>query len=168
MGSVESSLVAQTKSRIAFFVIVLNLILLAVLLYRTFGRSLTPGGGISFALINATPAPMLDVTLQYPGGKLSIPRLNPSQQVGQPVAYGSEFEATLSYKDEENHPHQNKFIIRPLDELLVLIYVLPVMEETVIKAADGIDQKVYKISPSKSRVSTAYQGENTRLGDAPG
>jgi len=135
----------------------LNLILLGVLLYKTYGRQLTPSGGVAIALINNTPGPMLEMSLEYPGGKLALPNLGPTQQVGQPIPDVREFDATLSYKDEGGHAYKEKVHIKPHEELLILIFVEPVLERSTAKTAEGKDETVYKPVASKVRVTTAYQ-----------
>jgi hypothetical protein len=47
--------------------------------------------------------------------------------------------------------------------LLILVFVEPVLEGSVIKTAEGKEEKVLKASPSKVRLVAAYQrpmGEN--------
>jgi len=147
-----------TKNQVALALIFLNLILLAALLYKTYGQSLTPSGGVAITLNNDTLTPMLNMSLQYPGGKLDLPRIDPNQGVGLPIRDVNEFDATLTFKDEAGHDYKETFHIKPLGEYLIRIYVLPVLEESVIKTADGKEEKVLKASTSRVRVLPSYQG----------
>jgi hypothetical protein len=148
---------ARPKSRMVLLVTFLNVVLLGGLLYKTFGQALTPSGGVAIALFNNTPMAMNDLALEYPGGKLSLPSLGPAQQVGQPIADVREFDATLSYKDEDGNAYKETVHVKPLDELLILVYVEPVLTKSVVKTAEGKDESVFKAVPSKVRIFTAYQ-----------
>ena len=55
MGTVEHSPSAEgpgSRSRITALILGFNVILLGALLYKTFGRALTPSGGVSVSLAN--------------------------------------------------------------------------------------------------------------------
>jgi len=151
---------AKPKSRIMLLVTLLNVILLGWLLYTTFVRPLTPSGGSMIAIINDTPSPMIDMSFSYPGGNLPIGRVDPKQSVGSPVQNPGEYDATLTFKDEAGHAYREDFHIKPIDELLIKIYVLPVWEEAMVKTADGTEEKVFKRSRSRVRILPSYQGEN--------
>ena len=159
VGTVESApRTSGSKSRIHFFIFALNLILLVALLYKTYGRALTPSGGVSVAIFNDTLSPMIDLSVTYPGGKLNLARLGAGERVGQPIANVKEFDATLTFKDEEGHTFSETVHIKPLDELLILIDVLPVLDPSTVTTADGKEQKVLRASISKVRIITSYQG----------
>jgi len=147
-----------SKNRVAGILIFLNLILLGALLYKSYLQALTPSGGVSITLNNDTLGPMIAMSLQYPGGKLDIPRIEPQQGVGLPIRDVNEFDATLTFKDESGHDYKETFHIKPLGEYLIRIYVQPVLEESVIKTADGKEEKVLKASTSRVRILPSYQG----------
>ena len=48
-----------------------------------------------------------------------------------------------------------------MDEFLVLIEVLPVLEPSTVKTAEGAELKVVRASASKVRIITAYQAPVT-------
>jgi len=146
-----------SRNRIVVFITVLNLILLVGLLYKTFGQALTPSGGVAVTLANETFTPMIDMSLQYPGGKVDLPRIDPQQGVGLPIADVREFDATLTFKDKDNHEYKETFHIKPLGENLIRIYVQPVLEESLIKTADGKEETLLKASKSRVRILTSYQ-----------
>jgi len=101
---------------------------------------------------------MIDLTVTYPGGKLSLARLGPGEGVGQPIANVREFDISLTFKDEDGHNFSETVHIKPWDELLILIKVFPVLEPSTVTTADGKEQKVLRASPSKVRIINAYQG----------
>ncbi|WP_435008653.1 hypothetical protein P12x_005863 [Tundrisphaera lichenicola] len=158
MGTVENpGPKAGPRSRIAVLLVVFNVILLGSLLYKTFGRALTPSGGVSVSLTNGLLTPMVDLRLEYPGGKLELPRINPGERVGHSIANVKGFDAILTFKDEAGHAFRETISVQPLDEFLILIEVLPVLEESTLTTADGAEVEVIKASTSKVRVITAYQ-----------
>jgi hypothetical protein len=163
VGTVENSSASKagSRSRLTGLILAFNVILLGVLLYKTYGRALTPSGGVSVSLANGTLSPMIDLSLQYPGGKLDLPRLNAGERVGHPIADVKEFDATLTFKDEDGQAFKETVRIRPLDEFLILIEVLPVLEPATVETAGGAEMKVVKASPSKVRIITAYQAPVT-------
>jgi len=135
----------------------LNLILLAGLLYTTFGQSLTSSAGVTFALINSTPGPMLNLAFEYPGGKLTAPKLGARDQIAHSVMNVSDFDATLSFRDERGHPFKQNVRVRPYSGMLVLLDVQPVLETSVIKTSEGNEETVLKASPTKILVTRSYQ-----------
>jgi hypothetical protein len=163
VGTIIDTTKTRPKSRVLFLITLLNLILLGWLLYTTFGQSLTPSGGASIVLINDTQSPMVGVSLSYPGGTIDLARIEPKQRIGSPVHNPGECDATLTFKDEAGHAYKETFRITPVGELLINIYILPVWEETIIKTADGTEEKVFKPSPSRVRILPSYQGENLRI-----
>ncbi len=150
----------STAKRMLVLLFALNVIILCSLLYSQFGRALTPSGGVSFVLANDTLTPMLEVSMSYPGGNFTLPRLDPKKSVGNPITLGSPFEATLSFKDEKGNTIKQVFMIKPLGELLIVIHVLPELEEAVVKAQDGTEEKIIRPAASKVKILTTYQGEN--------
>jgi len=136
---------------------ILNLILLAALFYKSFGQSLTASGGVTLALINSTASPMLDIVFEYPGGKLSTPKLGLREQVAHSITNVADFEATLRFKDEQGHQFQERVRVRPYGEMLVLLDVQSVLKTAVIKNSDGKEQTVVEASPNKVTVSRSYQ-----------
>jgi len=106
---------------------------------------------------------MIDMSFSYPGGNLPVGRVEPKQSVGSPVQNPGEYDATLTFKDEAGHAYREKFHVKPIGELLINIYVLPVWEEAIVKAADGTEEKVFKRSPSRIRILPSYQGENVDI-----
>jgi len=138
----------------------LNVIILCALLYSQFGRALTPSGGVSFVLANDTLTPMLEVSMSYPGGSFALPRLDPRKSVGNPISLASPFEATLSFKDEHGNTTKQVFTIKPLGELLIVIHVLPELEEATIKSEEGKEEKIIRPAASKVKILTTYVGEN--------
>ncbi len=163
-GSVDLSLGVEKPEtglrwgpRVARLVMFLNLILLAALLYKAFGQSLTSSGGVTVALINSTPGPMLDLAFEYPGGKLAMPRLEMRGQVAHSVTNLADFEGTLSFRNEQGHRYQQKVRVRPYGEMLVLLDVQAVLKTSVIKSSEGKDETVVEASPTKVLVTRSYQ-----------
>jgi hypothetical protein len=152
-----------TSKRIVVLVLALNVILLLSLLYSQFGRSLTPSGGVSIVLANDMLTPMVDLSMSYPGGNFAIPRLDPGKSVGNPITVGTAFEATLSFRDDQGNLIKQAFTIKPLGELLIVIHVLPQLEEAVLKTAEGKEEKLLRSSATKVRILTTYQGENYNI-----
>ena len=74
-----------------------------------------------------------------------------------------EFDATLTFKDEAGHVFKETFPIKPVGELLINLYVMPVWEESAARTADGAEDKVFKPSPSRVRILPSYQGENLKI-----
>jgi len=146
-----------TKSRVVPLLVVLNLIVLGGLLYQSFGRSLMPGSGATIDLINNTPGPMLDMVFEYPGGKLTQSKLDPRQGIGHSIPNLGDFDATLSFKDEQGHPFKEPVRVRPYNGMLVLLAVESVLETAVVKTADGKEETVVKASPNKVFVLRSYQ-----------
>ena len=135
----------------------LNGVLLLGLLYKNFGESLASETGVTVSLMNHTAGPMLDVVFEYPGGKLELPEIEARGQVGHSIMKLSDFDATLSFKDEQGHSFKEIVTIGPYDGLLLLLSVQPVLETTVVKTADGKDETVIKASPDKVFVMKSYQ-----------
>jgi len=141
----------------------LNLILLGSLLYATLGRAFTPSGGVSIVLVNDLPTAMKEMSFSYPGGTLDLPLLDINKSVGHPIPVTGQFDATLSYKDVDGNPIKQVISIKPLGELLIVIHVLPELEETVVKSPEGKEEKLYKASAAKVRIIKTYQGENFNI-----
>jgi hypothetical protein len=154
---------AGTTKRVLVLLFGLNVLVLCSLLYSQFGRSLTPSGGVSFVLANDMLTPMLDVSMSYPGGSFALPRLDPKKSVGNPITLGSPFEATLSFKDDRGNTIQQAFMVKPLGELLIVIHVLPELEEAVVKTAEGKEDKIIRPAASKVKILTTYQGDNYNI-----
>ena len=148
---------AGPRSRLTALILAFNVILLGVPPLQDVRPRLTPSGGVSVSLANGTLSPMIDLSLRYPGGKLDLPRLNVGERVGHPIADVKEFDATLTFKDEDGHAFKETVHIRPMDEFLILIEVRPVLEPSAVKTAEGAELKVVRASASKVRVTTAYQ-----------
>jgi hypothetical protein len=127
-------------NRISGLLLLLNVILLGWLLYTNFGRALTPSGGGSLILANDMPWPITELTLSYPGGSFTLPQLDARKSVGTPVPYPRQFEATLSFKGPGGVACKETFKIKPLDELLITIHIFPMLEESVIKSAEGLEE----------------------------
>ncbi|WZP00863.1 hypothetical protein EP7_002518 [Isosphaeraceae bacterium EP7] len=167
MAEVPPQPVVAPPSRMPLLMLgLINLALLAALLV-TSGRvklpSVMPGVGASLVVLNETLAPMLEMTLTYPGGNFPIPRLDAGKSVGSPVNVPGECKATLSFRDEDGNPYTQEFTIKPVGDFLILIYVLPVLEPSEVELAGGSRQKVLVPSRTKARVLVSYQGENLNI-----
>jgi hypothetical protein len=152
-----SQAVARPRSRVAALITLLNLILMAGLLYKTFGQSLSPSEGVTFALINSTAGPMLDLAFEYPGGKLSVRELGVRNQVAQSVTDVADFEGTLSFKDEQGHSYREKVRVRPYADMLVLLNVQPILQTSLVKTSDGKEEAVIQASSTRVLVVRSYQ-----------
>lgn len=152
---------AQRKSRLLFLVTCLNLLLLGGLLYKTFGAGFHSEPGINVILINDTPAQMVDVAFEYPGGKLNLSRVAPEERIGSPVPVPGEFEAVLSYKDEAGNAFRETIPIKPVGDLSLLLYIQPVLEKSEVTTQDGKVLNVLKSSTSRIRVLPTYRGAFT-------
>jgi len=149
---------AKPKSRIILLVTLLNVVLMGGLLYKIFGESLSSSNeGVTLALINYTAGPMLDVTFEYPGGKLAMPKIGVREQVGHSVSNIADFDATLRFKDEQGHVYKETVPVRAYNGLLLLLAVQPILETSVIKTAEGKEETVVKASPDKVFVVKSYQ-----------
>jgi hypothetical protein len=51
--------------------------------------------------------------------------------------------------------------IKPLGELLLLLYIQPVFEKSEVTTQDGKTMSVFKPSTSRIRVLSSFQGMNT-------
>jgi hypothetical protein len=147
----------RSRSRLLALITLLNLILLAGLLYKTFGPSLTSNGGVTVALINSTPGPMLELAFEYPGGKLAVPKLGVRDQIAYSVMNLADFDATLSFKDERGHPFKESVRVRPYGGMLVLLDVQLILETSVVKTSEGKEETVVKASPTQVLVTRSYQ-----------
>ena len=162
MSTIETA-TRRPPTRALVLLLVLTWIPLGWLLYDKFGRALTPSGGMSIVLINETRGPMLEAKFAYPGGDIAIGRLDAGRSVGNPVRYPGECEGTLTYKDEGGKPHEVKVKLRPIDELLIVLYVQPVLEDATVTTADGTQEPVLLASTEKVRVLVSYMGEDTKI-----
>ena len=149
--------VPRPRPGIPPLIMLLNLILLAALLYKTFGQALTSSGGVTFALINSTPGPMLDLMFEYPGGKLAMPKLGIRGQVAHSVTNLADFVGTLSFRDDGGHRFREKVRVRPYGEMLVLLDVQADLKTSVVKTAAGKEEIVIEASPTKVLVTRSYQ-----------
>ena len=152
-----------SKSRVGLLLLLLNLILVGGLLYKTFVKTVSSSGGLMLALYNDLPSAITDVNFEYPGGKFSFPELQAHGQIGTPLNYGSDFKATLSFTDEDGKPHKESFKIRLQGDLLVLVFIEPVLEESVLKTSEGKEETVLKASPTRVRIITALQAPNSDI-----
>jgi hypothetical protein len=100
---------------------------------------------------------MLDVVLEYPGGKLEVPRLEMRDQVGHSISRLSDVDATLSFQDDQGHSYKQSIPIRPYDSLLLLLGVQPVLKTEFITTSDGKEEAVVKVSPDTIFVTRSYQ-----------
>jgi hypothetical protein len=148
----------HSVSRISRLLLLLNVILLGCLLYTNFGRALTPSGGVSLILANDLPWAITELKLSYPGGSFTLPQLESRKEVGTSVSQPRRFDATISFKGPGGVTCQETFPIKPLDELLIAVHILPILEESVIKSAESTEGKIFKPSPSHVRILTSYQG----------
>jgi hypothetical protein len=148
---------ANPKSRLVLLITLLNVILLGGLLYKMYGEALPSTGGVTLDLINHMPGPMLDVEFEYPGGKLALARIEARGDVGHSVTDLDEFEATLSFKDEQGHSYRTKVPVQAYGGLLALLAVQPILETTTVKTAEGKEEAVVKASPDKVFVVRSYQ-----------
>jgi hypothetical protein len=148
---------AKPKSRALLLLTVLNLVVLGGLLYKSFGEGLMPGSGVTINLLNNTPGPMLDMVFEYPGGKLTQPKVDAQQGVGLSIPHLGDFDATLSFKNEQGQPLKQSVRVRPYNNLLVLLAVEPVLETAVVKTADGKEETVIKAAPKKIFITRSYQ-----------
>jgi len=152
----------KPKSRIFLLVVVLNLLLLGGLLYKSFGHEyFNEKPGVYFVLINDTPSAMTDMSFEYPGGKLNLPpRLESKKQIGSSLQIPGEFEAVIAFKDESGNAYREPIKIKPVGEFLLLLYVLPVLEKAEIMTKDGQAMTVLKPSTSRARILPCYRGED--------
>jgi hypothetical protein len=149
------------KSRIVLLVTALNVILLGGLLYKSFGEGLSREPGISIVLINDTPSPLIDVNFEYPGGKVSLPRIDPKNEIGSSVQVPGEFEAVVSFMDEAGNTFREPIQIKPVGELSLLLYIQPVLEKLDVTTQDGKVMSVLKPSTSRVRVLPCFRGAFT-------
>lgn len=149
------------KSRIVLLVTVLNVILLGGLLYKSFGEGLSWAPGVSVVLINDTPSPLVDVTFEYPGGKVKMPRIDPKNEIGSSVQVPGEFEAVVSFKDEAGNTFRETIPIKPVGELSLLLYIQPVLEKLDVTTKDGTVMSVLQPSTSRVRVLPCFRGAYT-------
>lgn len=157
-----------SSTRIVYWITFLNLALLGWLLYTNFGPAFSPGGGTSMVIINDTLTPMLDVTLAYPGGEFSVPRLSSGQSVGNPARFPGAFDAKLTFKDESGRAFEETFKVKPVGDLLLLVYVQPMLEPVEPEPAAGAEPpaagpRLLKASPDRVRILLSFQGENTNI-----
>jgi hypothetical protein len=143
--------------------VILNLILLGGMLYKTFGDKLGSGDGLTISLINDFPSPIVDVAFEYPGGKLTLPRIDPSVGISNAVQVPGDFDATLSFKDEAGNTFHESVNIQPIGELTLLLYIQPVLEKMDVTTQDGKAISVLKPSTGRARILPCYKGVNTKL-----
>lgn len=163
MSQTESSVERGSNRRVIGLIVFLNVILLGWLLFASLGRRFMPSEGASLVVINDTFVPMIEMKLTYPGGEFAIPRLSPKQSVGNPARARGEFEATLSFRDEAGNSYRETVKIKPVGEFLILLHVLPVLDEATVTTAEQKEEKVLKASTSKVRILPSYRGENTNI-----
>lgn len=141
----------------------LNILLLGWIAYTHLGREFLPGGGVSIVVVNDTMDPMEGMTLSYPGGRISVPRLDAGRSVGSPIPIAGEFQATLTFKDGAGDERSEAIAIKPVGEFLIVVHVLPLLEESSIKGPGGEERRIVQPATGRYRIITSYQGENSKI-----
>jgi hypothetical protein len=100
---------------------------------------------------------MLDLSFEYAGGKLAVPRRNLRDQIAHSVANLADFDAALSFRDEQGRPYQENVRVRSYGWMLVLLDVQAILETSVGKTSEDKEESVVKASPTKVLVMTSYQ-----------
>lgn len=86
-----------------------------------------------------------------------MPELGVRGQIAHSVTNLADFDATLSFKDEQGHPFKEKVHVRPYEGMLVLLDVQSILSTSVVKTSEGTEETVVKASPTKVAVTRSYQ-----------
>jgi hypothetical protein len=144
--------------------LVLNGVLLASLVYLGAGRFMgSPGGGVSIVVMNNTLGAMKNLKVSYPGGEIPIGPLGRDRQVGSPLPVQGDFEAVITFEDEADNAFKETVKIKPVGELLLILYVLPVLEESTVTSPDGRETRVLRPSTSHVRILPTFKGEDNNI-----
>lgn len=141
----------------------LNILLIGLIAYKYLDVDGFSGDGVSIVLVNDTMEPMDHMSLSYPGGRLDIPQLDAGRSVGSPIPVPGEFQAKLTFKDGEGVERSEVIAIKPLGELLLILHVFPLLEESSIKGSDGEEHRVVQPAPGRYRIITSYKGEDSNI-----
>jgi hypothetical protein len=145
------------KSRLVPLLVLMIVVLLGGLLYQGSDKYLAGVGGVTIDLINDTPGPMLDVLFEYPGGKFTLPSLGPQGEVGHSIPSLADFDATLSFKNEQGQQYKETVRVRPYNGMLALLTVQAILETSVVKTAEGKEETMLKASAKKIFNVRSYQ-----------
>ncbi|QEH32160.1 hypothetical protein OJF2_06290 [Aquisphaera giovannonii] len=158
MEATEPPAPRSPNARLGTLSLALNLILLGWLLYGAFGRHLTPGGGVSLIIANDLPWQITELSLSHPGGSFALPVLDADQSVGTSIPVGTAFDATVTFKGPDGVACKEAVKVKPVGELLVVVRILPKLEEATLKSPSGAEEKVFKAAPGRARLVASYQG----------
>ena len=141
----------------------LNILLLGWIGFKYLDLNGLSGGGVSIVLINETMEPMDGMSLSYPGGRIDVPQLDAGRSIGSPIPVPGEFEVTLTFKDGGGAERSEPITIKPLGDLLLILHVFPVLEESSITGPDGEERRIVQPASGRYRIITSYKGEDSNI-----